>query len=190
MLAQAMPASRGKSLTEEQNERVRAAVQALLPRFNNNRTALAKHLGVSQPVMSLFLNENTGAGFQFAFAVAQELGITLDELLSGKRGGETDSRPILANLPGWADAEAVARVKYKHQAAAFAFRLAREARGLAAPEVVTPEFVRDVAVLVQRYATDTDRDKASAVEMEAEIAADELAHREAMKAAKPRRGKP
>src|SRR5438067_2073560 len=107
----AMALPRGKSFTADQNTRVREAVREMLPRFDNNRTALARELGISQAGLSSFLNERTGAGPQLASAVAHQLGISLSELIEGKQHVERGDRPVFKNLAGWSEAEATARAR-------------------------------------------------------------------------------
>jgi transcriptional regulator with XRE-family HTH domain len=156
--------NRGKSLTPEQNDRVTEIVQALLARHDGNQSEVARRLGVSQPVLSQFLSGKSGAGLQMALAAARLGAVSLEFIFFGRHAPES-STPTMCNLTGWAEAEAIAREKYRTSAAPYAFRLSREARGLATPEVVTPEFVRDLAILTQRYATDEERERGEAAEL-------------------------
>jgi hypothetical protein len=109
-----MTKAHGKSLTPEQNARVREAVRGLLPEYNGVITALAKALGITQAGLSSFLSERTGAGMQLAGAVAKRLHVSLSKLLDGADApyvyaddGES-TRPVWKNRPEWPEASAEA----------------------------------------------------------------------------------
>lgn len=97
----------GKSLTVEQNIRVRAEVKKLLEQYGS-QGALAKELGLTQAGLSAFINEKNGAGMQLVDAVARKLRTTRDQLLDGEPA-QTTRGPTVADLPGWATAFAKAR---------------------------------------------------------------------------------
>lgn len=77
------PMSTGKSLSKDENRRVRAAVQQLLTEHGDNQSRLAPLLGIRQGTLSAFLREKHGAGFGLARRVARLMGIEVQELLGG-----------------------------------------------------------------------------------------------------------
>jgi hypothetical protein len=103
-------AKRGKSFSEDANERVRQAVRELLaePEHSGNQTKLALKLGISQPSLSTFLSGQKGAGPEMAAAVAKMVGLTFEQLVTGKQGMRR-----FRELDGWAEAEAEARRRYR-----------------------------------------------------------------------------
>ncbi len=84
----------GKSLTEEQNERVRALVRELLDRYES-QTDLAPLLQVSQPTLSAFLGGRQGTSFHTARLAADLAKRDVMEVL-GLRAtpGEAPSAPL------------------------------------------------------------------------------------------------
>ena len=99
------PSGSGKSFSVVQNERLRALVVQLQTRFDSQRE-FAEKLGVAQPTVSNFIAGKTGAGVQFATAVAALAGVTLESAISG---GDAATTPRWRNLPGWAEEEKKAR---------------------------------------------------------------------------------
>ena len=70
-----------KSLRPEQNERLREIVRDLIATdFRGSATALAKALGVTQPLVSEFLSGGRGAGPKFIQALADVTGRSIDDL--------------------------------------------------------------------------------------------------------------
>lgn len=90
--------SGARSLTPEQNERIRAAINAdLVPRYGD-QTALAGPLGVSQSAISGFLKGRQGTSYLVARRAAALLGMPLDALLDGG----TVATPMLISPDAWA----------------------------------------------------------------------------------------
>lgn len=78
-------AKAGKGYTDAENERLRAAALAICDeRYDGHRTRMADALGIGQPSLSKFLNGNNGAGPYLAEAIAEMVGVSLKELLTGK----------------------------------------------------------------------------------------------------------
>ena len=73
----------GKSLSDEDNERLRQVVRELLnsERFNGNQTRLGKELGKSQPWVSRFISGINGSSYQVALRVAELSGRPLNQIL-------------------------------------------------------------------------------------------------------------
>lgn len=161
----AMEAPRGKSLTPEQNARVREAVRELLPRHGSVITALAKALGITQAGLSSFLSGRTGAGLQLATAVARAEGVSLNALLDGvaDEGASFEGQPDAPhnwNLPGYREAEQAARAQHG-KVPGWAWIKARRHRNVAMPDPITPEAVYDQALIAWKNTPD-----AEAVELE------------------------
>lgn len=80
------------SLTDDQNERLRAAIRKIKrERYSDNATDTAKALDVSQSLLSRFLAGKTGSSAKVAVAAAEMLGVTVTELL-----GPNSSRALAA----------------------------------------------------------------------------------------------
>ena len=73
-----------KSLSEQDNEAVRAFLRKIIKRFPS-QTAAAKSIGVRQPTISDFLQKKRGAGLPFVQKIAAHENVTVDEVLAGKR---------------------------------------------------------------------------------------------------------
>jgi transcriptional regulator with XRE-family HTH domain len=144
LMVRPMPSPKGKSLSPEQNARVREAARKLLDK-HDSATALAKTLGVTQAAVSSLLTERTGAGFQMAGAIARQLGITLTELIDGTDAlpdPPASSAPVFGNLRGYDAAERAARARpgaalYEEQD----WAAPRGWSGVLAMHEVTPDFV-------------------------------------------------
>ena len=71
----------GKSLSHEQNEHLRGILKKLVDEeFGGVDTRAAKALGVSQPLVSVFLNGGGGAGPKLIQAIADYTGRSIDDL--------------------------------------------------------------------------------------------------------------
>lgn len=73
----------GRSLSDEENERVIAAVRSLLA-DGTTQVALAERLAVDQATVSSFLAKRHRAGWAFARKVASQVGIPVEDMLAGK----------------------------------------------------------------------------------------------------------
>lgn len=166
----------GKSFSDEENARIRAAAQVLLDRYGT-MTALGRVLGVSQPTVSTFLRAVApdGAGVQLAEAVARETGVTLDELRSGRRGEAQPAGtvPCFGDLPGWAEAEAEAREKFGRRLPAYAWQVARSMMGAQAPAKIDAVTVFGLTSSLWEMMGDDVRAEALRRQAEAEMAAED-----------------
>lgn len=139
--------TRGKSLSREQNEHLRAVVRELIDKdFGGVVTRAAVALGVTQPTLTNFLNNALGAGPKLIQGIADYTGRSIDSLygrpqLSLPSGGYQ----LLAQHPQWkaALAEAIGRKSRLVRAAQL------EAIGAVAlskpPEHLTADFIIGMA---------------------------------------------
>jgi hypothetical protein len=101
--------SGGRSLSPEENERVCAATRTLVEKYGS-QAAVARALKapdgspISQQSVSLALR-NLPVGVTFARAVAMELGIDFEELVTG-RPSNLKGLQRNKDLPGWAEGAA------------------------------------------------------------------------------------
>lgn len=102
----------GKSLTAQQNERVRAGVRELLKMRGDNQTAVAPLIGVEQATLSRFLSGVHGTSSHVALRVAQLLGRDPLEFLDPSRRPAVAPKitPVDPRYPSRAKAEMAARV--------------------------------------------------------------------------------
>jgi transcriptional regulator with XRE-family HTH domain len=93
-----------KSLTDEQNERLREHVRGLLKRYNGNQSELAPRLGMSQPAISAFLARRQGTSYRLVERLAVLLKMDERDVLHGPsdvpnlKVVETDPRRLAARL--------------------------------------------------------------------------------------------
>ncbi|MCC6552932.1 MAG: helix-turn-helix transcriptional regulator [Polyangiaceae bacterium] len=105
--------STGKSLTPEQNARVREAVRKLLQQNDNSQTKVAPLLGVEQATLSRFVSGQQGTSLHVAWKVAEFLHIDPLELIDphqavlSARGRSATHDPRFPSRPA---AEAAARI--------------------------------------------------------------------------------
>ncbi len=165
-----MALPKGKSLTPEQNQRVRDVVRELLalPKYGGNVTALSRDLGISQAGLSSFLSARTGAGMQLATALSRMKGWTIGHLMDGVEerlvAASESTRPVWKNLPEWraVSADAVRRnaVLREHPQAVGA---AGETASLFISGPLTPDMVTSQALFWLQHG-----DPAKLEEIEAE----------------------
>lgn len=86
----------GRSLSDEENERVIAAVRSLLA-DGTTQVALAERLAVDQATVSSFLAKRHRAGWAFARKVAAQLGIPVEDMLAGRSAKRAS---VWRDLPG------------------------------------------------------------------------------------------
>lgn len=75
-------ARRGTDLTDEQNERVRAAIRAYMAEAEMTGTVMAKRLGLSSASLSNILSGKNGAGTRTAMRLAQLAGLPHETFVS------------------------------------------------------------------------------------------------------------
>jgi hypothetical protein len=91
-----MPAQR--SFTDEQNERMRALVNALVRRFGNQRK-VADALRISQPALSAFVLGKYGVGPAVARRIADLSGVSEKVMLGDDAPAEVESDEFPNRLP-------------------------------------------------------------------------------------------
>lgn len=105
----------------------------------------SRQLGYTQQQVSRVMH-GIPAGRTFAERIAEHLGTTFAELTGRGLVAKREERPAFANLPGWAEAEAEARRRYRHVPPE-AFDAVGSLSGAAAPKAVTPEWIGQMASL-------------------------------------------
>lgn len=149
-----MAKPKGKSLTPEQNARVREAVRKLVKRHGGNitRTAEQERLEISQAGLSSFLSERTGAGMQLVTSVARAMQINPFVLINGHDSlpDPPPMRPVLGNLPGYEEAEAHARTILR-TAPEWVWQEARNVSAARFPERADAELIMKAVALVRDY---------------------------------------
>ncbi len=192
LMVKRVPLPKGKSLSPEQNARVREAVRALLPRYDDNITALARQLGISQAGLSSFLSGRTGAGFQLGTAVARMLRISLTALTDGADDGQAMSdaaMPVLGNARGWPAAEASYRARVGDRYPERAYEMARAAASAHAPDPITEDFVADVVMVLWKHHVDPSLIERSRKKIDAQIKGDETRAAKKLRASHAAKGK-
>lgn len=96
------------TLTDDEAERVRAALRRLLQDRNGNQSALARDLKLAQPSISNILSDRTKASLDTAKRTAYLLGMSVWELLGSAQLGEMDE--VDEHQPERSRAEAAARL--------------------------------------------------------------------------------
>lgn len=172
----------GKGLHGDVSEFLRAQIRRWLDADETRTQAdLARRAGISTATLSNLMHGSRGAGLQSAGGVARVLGIDIGDLIrrSEEAAGHSRSQaepseadgiaragvgeqPELSNRPGWSEAAAEAMRRYGAELAPFSIVLAGLLRGLASPDPITPEFVRQVARFRQTSASDEEREFAAA----------------------------
>jgi transcriptional regulator with XRE-family HTH domain len=107
-----VPGVVGKSLTSQQNERVRAAVRQLLELHGGSQTRVAPLIGVEQATLSRFMSGVQGTSSHVAMRVASILGLNPLDLLdpTSKSGVIPRVSTVDPAYPSRAKAEVAARV--------------------------------------------------------------------------------
>lgn len=174
----------GKSFSDEENARIRAGARTLLDQYGT-KTDLARALGVAQPTVSTFLRADApdGAGVQLAEAIARELGVTLDELRTGKPAPTPPpgTVPRFGDLPGWAAAEAEARQKFGRRLPSYAWQVSRSMMGAQAPAKIDAVTVFSLTSSLWEMMSDDVRAEALRLQAEEEMAAEDARMGELLK---------
>lgn len=87
-----------KGLTPEQNERVRRLVRDLLREHDDNQTALAPKLGITQATLSSFLSGRSGSSYAVVEQLAKLLHMDEREVLGKTPSTASDQRALAAEL--------------------------------------------------------------------------------------------
>lgn len=106
-----MPVRGGRTLSDEERERVVTALRALRDRPEyKTQQKLADALGVSQQNIGKYMSGTAQPGMGTARAVARLLKVSETELLTGRTAPSSDTR--LDAAPGWSEAYEEARERY------------------------------------------------------------------------------
>lgn len=138
-----------RTMTDEENARVCAQTAKLMELYNSQAelgAALRMPDGssISQTVVSQALRGGP-VGYAFARAVAQRIGMTLEELLTGVVG-----RQRYKDLPGWEDA--ARKVTESEFLPAYVVKLVGEGFVAFPIEEMSPNFVYDLGMFWIKYA--------------------------------------
>lgn len=132
-----------RALVSEEADRVKEALVRLLAEAGTQRE-LARRVGVTPQAISRVLTGGD-SGPALARKVADAMGVPLELLLRGDTSGESGVlEPRFGNLSGWAEAEAEARRRFRHVPSE-AFDAVRDLRGARTPDVVTSEWIGQMA---------------------------------------------
>lgn len=149
------------SLTEAENERAFAALQALVDKYGS-LTATAATLRMpdgrppSKQVLSGIVVHGNPIGVSLARAIAREMGISFDELVSGQRSAQSPGGTRRYNsVPGWN--EAAAEVCAKGGLAPHVVDAAGAMTVAMAVDQMTPSLVFDLALFWTRHASFEER---------------------------------
>jgi len=162
------------SLRPEESRRVQAALRALLDKYES-QSALARALVMpdgnppSQQAVSVALKPGSSVGVNLARAVAQDLGITFDELVTGTRiprPADGAHVQVYADVPGWSEAAAalLERQSFPRFAVAAVGRMPVWVRR----EDVNLELAYDLIALWMRHASLDERLAAEEMDLEDE----------------------
>lgn len=145
----------GRTLTLEESNRVRAALERLRPEFRTQK-ALADALGMSQQLISYVVNGNP-AGLALARRLAEHQGVSVEDMLGGT---ESVDNPALRGRQGFAEALEAAQRRWP--ALSDALAAAGDMRNAQAPDEITPEYLYDLAALNMKYRPLAEADTAQA----------------------------
>lgn len=143
-----------------------------MARFDGNQTKMGAALGVSQATVSNFLNGRAGAGRTLATALATELGVPHDALVSESLGDGGSGSVRFGDLPGWAEAtqEVLTGRSYKGRLPELAVLRAGEFRGMTTPTIIDARTVFNYAKAWWEGLSDTEQSAAIQAQAEAEMA--------------------
>jgi hypothetical protein len=162
-------------LRPEESRRAQTALRGLLEQYDS-QVALARDLVMpdgnppSQQAVSAALKPGGPIGVTLARAIAQKLGITFDELVTGERiaraTGESTAR--YEDVPGWSEAAAqlLERQSFPRYAVAAVGKMPLWVR----PERVTLALAYDLVTVWMRHASLDERLAAEEMEREDERA--------------------
>jgi transcriptional regulator with XRE-family HTH domain len=91
------------------NERLREALRGLMKSKEWGQVRVSEELGFAQQTISTFLSRRSGASLFLAFAIAKNVGLSLEELIEGVANPRLARGPTFDQLPGWAVAVEEAR---------------------------------------------------------------------------------
>jgi hypothetical protein len=160
-------------LRPDESRRAQAALRGLLDKFTS-QADLARALVMpdghapSQQAVSVALKPGGPVGVTLARAIAQALGITFDELVTGTRipRATGDAPALYEQVPGWSEAAAqiLERRSFPRYAVAAVGRMPVWVR----PERVTLELAYDLLLVWMRHASLDERLAAEEMDLEEE----------------------
>ena len=172
----------GKSLTDDENQRLRVVVrEKLMPLYGNNQTTAGPAIGLTQSALSRFL-KGEGTSIETAKQLSALISIPVGEILGWNLPNRGQgSSPTFGELPEWPEAEAEARRRFGDIIPGFAFDRAARTMGGARPAVID---AGTVASLARFWLASASREERVAAERE-EIMA-KKAEEDAAKPSEPR----
>lgn len=145
-----------RSLSAERNEKARAFLRAIIDgQFGGNVSAAARALGVTYSALHEVLNGRRGVGMRMLDAMKAFTGTSIVEIL-GESESEAapEGRPSrTSDLVGWQVAERSARA-FARETPEWVWLAARQCFISNVHGAVTPQFVLDLARLVQTHGQD------------------------------------
>ncbi len=136
----------GVSLTEEQNQQVRAAAEELVRRHDGNVSAASRSISVSQSWLSQFIDGGKGCSLNTAAVIAAALDKEVKELL-GTDPGENLNVVPWSELPGYDKALRDARALTGTQFSERVWRLVGASTTAPAPRIIQPAHLVKAAEL-------------------------------------------
>jgi hypothetical protein len=165
--AKVIPMTRGKSLTVEQNEAVRAALLKLVAAEGGKQAVVARKLKLAGPTVSNFLAGKNGAGMAMAEAVARLSCMPLSDLLGLTRPTPTPPSVVVYERMGerwgdhnmWEEVAEEAMRRYRRIVTPELIAQLEPIRGSAIPRILTPEWIMFQA---QAFLSALDEEEAEA----------------------------
>jgi hypothetical protein len=180
------------TLSPEESGRVRLALRKLLAR-HPSQSALARSLAMpggappSQQAVSAALKDDTPVGVTLARAVANAVGVTFDELVTGERvaheGGARS--PRYEDVLGWT--EAADDILAKRYLPRYAVNAVGRMAVVIQVESMSPQLLYDLATVWMRHAPLEERIAAERAEVEEEKSR-EAAEQDALRGGTTRSG--
>lgn len=135
--------SKTKALDPLTVERVRTEIATWIhDEHDDNVTAAARSLGVTQTALRDVVKGNRGVGAKVLEAFSEATGRSIDGLL-GRASSEDSSEPQWGSLPGYRESEKALRVEHPHRYSEALYKMGRRIRGAMPLEVpVTVQTLR------------------------------------------------
>lgn len=139
---QPQPVSKTKSLSSDTTAKLREQINAWVRNeYEDNVSAAARALGVTQTALRDVLKGNRGVGAKVLEAFAETTGRSIDGLLGLPSNDTTE--PAWGNLPGYRESERELRATHPHRYSEALYKTGRRIRGAMPLEVpVTVQTLR------------------------------------------------